>query len=218
MRTLAMFPVFVLLAYSLQPASAQTGTGTPGPNVNAARNPPIPQRLIPSHPKGPTGTLTTDKPRYAPGQPISLTFTVTNSTKKDAIYNFSTGQQCDFTATDAKGTNVWTWSHERMFTQVLTRLALAPGQKRVYKGVWEGQDAQGKPIKPGVYTLTARLTPNNGPAIVGGVAVNTDTDPNNMGMPTHTPAETGAIRAVDVTPPVMASVKITITAPTRHAK
>jgi hypothetical protein len=40
--------------------------------------------------------------------------------------------------------------------------------------------------------------------------VNPDPDPTNMGVTTNTPADTGAVRQVDVTSPVSASKQIAI--------
>lgn len=214
MKLPSLLPVGLLTLAAALPSWAQTGTGTPGPAVNSPQNRPMPQKILLPSGGDQTGKVTTDKPRYAPGQPVALAFTITNPTKKPAVYNFSTGQQFDFSVVGPKGAKVWTWSQGRMFTQALSRLTFAPGEKRVFRAVWNGRDAQGKPVTPGVYTVNARLTSNNGPAITGSLVVNTDTDPTNMGMPTRTPGETGAIRQVDVMPPVTASARILIQSPT----
>jgi hypothetical protein len=213
MRTIlmALIPACALVL-TAPPLWAQTAAGLPTPAINSPQNLPIPQKIILS-PGSQPGVITTDKPAYAPGQPITMKFTVSNTTKKSLDYNFATGQQYDFSVADTKGATVWTWSKGRMFTQALGRLSLAPGQKKVFSAVWNGRDAQGKAVSPGVYIINARLTSSNGPAITGSLLVNTDRDPNNMGMATRTPAETGAIRQVDVMPPITASKQITIGTP-----
>ncbi len=210
-----MLPLaFVCLAACLAalPAGAQTGAGTPGPSNNSPQNAPIPLKIVQPTPDQ-AGTLTADRDAYAPGQPVHLTFTVSNGSKKPVVYNFASGQQVDFTVNDPKGGSVWDWAKGRVFTQAITRLPLAPGGRIAFHAVWNGRDASGHVAAPGPYTLNARLTSNNGPAITGSVVVNNDTDPNNMGMPTRTPAENGVVRQVDVLPPVTASKTIIIGTP-----
>lgn len=156
------------------------------------------------------GRIITDRAKYRPGQPVHISFVVTNTTNKPVVYNFSTGRQYDITLVDAKGRTVWQSSRGVMFTQQLTRLSLKPGQHKTYALVWNGHPFGNHRLAPGVYTLNARMTSEDRPAVTGGVVVNTDRDPNNMGVPTKTPTETGAVRQVDVNPPVTATTTIVI--------
>ena len=111
---------------------------------------------------------------------------------------------------DTRGNTVWQWLARQEFPQALSRLSIAPGKSETFQASWNGLDTKGKPVAPGVYMVNARMTSNSGPAITGGFLVSTDTDPNNMGIPTKTPADTGAIRQVDVMPPVSATKTIII--------
>lgn len=81
---------------------------------------------------------------------------------------------------------------------------------QTFTAVWNGRNSQGSPFAAGTYTIKARLTSDNHPAVTGGVLVNIENDPNNMGIPTKTPADTGAIQQINVTPPVSASKTIVI--------
>ena len=137
-----------------------------------------------------------------------MTFTVVNTSGKPVTYNFSTGQRFDVTATNAAGTAVWNWAAGRRFSQNLASLSLPPGKSFVYRAVWNGRDLSGHPVPPGAYTLSAHLTSDNRPAITGGVIVNTDPDPTNLGVSTRTPAEAGTIRQVD--PAAQVSAKTTL--------
>jgi hypothetical protein len=214
MKKSTILSVFALTFGAVLPVFAQTDAGTPTVSPSAPLNRPIPQKLILPTGSDQIGNITTDRAAYKPGEPVAISFTVTNPTQKPAVYNFATGQQFDVTVLDPKGTMLWQWSHDRLFTQSLGRLSLGPGQKKTYAATWNGRDAQGKPVTPGVYTISARMTSNNGQAITGGVVVNNDTDPNNMGVPTRTPVDTGAIRQVDTMPQVTASKQIAIGVPT----
>ncbi len=206
-----MKPLFLLLtaalfAAPLLPASAQNDAGTPplSPNMTT----PLPQVLkLPGSTQ--PGTLTTQKSQYKPGQPVRMTLRVVNTSGKSVIYNFGSGQRFDIAAANAAGTQVWDWASGKLFTQNLSSLSVAPGKALVYNMVWNGRDASGHPVPPGVYTLSAHLTSDNQATITGGVIVNTDPDPNNLGVATRTPAESGTIR--QVAPAAQVSAKTTIT-------
>ena len=207
-----MKPVFFLFSAALLapltlPVVAQTGAGTPPLNPNAI--PQIPQTLKLSSPSEP-GTLTTPRAVYRSGQAVRMTFRVVNTSSKSVTYNFGSGQRFDITATNAAGTQVWNWAQGKLFTQNLSSLPVAPGKALTYNAVWNGRDASGHPLPPGVYTLSAHLVSDNQPAITGGVVVNTDPDPTNMGTPTRTPAESGSIRQVTPAPQVSAKTTVTI--------
>jgi hypothetical protein len=192
------------------PLLAQTDAGTPSLAPSAPLNRPIPQKLILPSSGGQTGVVTVNKDAYQPGQEVAISFTVANPTKKDVPYDFLTGQKFDMTVLDSKGTTLWQWSQNKKFTQGLSRLTLAPGRKLTYHAVWNGRDANGKPVPPGLYMINARLTSTSGTVITGGVLVNPDTDPTNLGVTTNTPADTGAVRQVNVMSPVSASKQIAI--------
>ena len=206
-----MKPVFFVLAaagmFAALPALAQTGAGTPPLNPNAI--PQIPQTLKVTPPAQPV-TLTTQHGTYKSGQPVRMTFQVVNTSGKAVTYNFGSGQRFDITAASAAGTQVWDSASGKLFTQNLSSLSVAPGKALVYHAVWNGRDASGRPLPPGVYTLSAHLTSDNQPAVTGGVVVNTDPDPTNMGIPTRTPADAGTIRQVAPAPPVSAKTTLTL--------
>jgi len=182
-----------LSTFMALPASAQTAAGTPPltPNVTTQ----LPQSLkLPGSAQ--PGTLTAQRASYKSGQDVRMTFKVVNASGKAVTYNFGSGQRFDTTATSAAGTQVWDWAAGKLFSQNLSSLSVAPGKALVYSAAWNGRDASGHPVPPGAYTLSAHLTSDNQPAIAGGVIVNTDPDPTNMGIPTRTPADSGAIRQV----------------------
>ena len=208
-----MKPVASLFAFTglcllaALPALAQTGAGTPPLNPNAIPQLPQTLKLTPS---AQPGTLTTPRDSYKAGQAVRMTFRVVNTSGKAVTYNFGSGQRFDIAATNAAGTQVWDWASGKLFTQNLSSLSVAPGKALVYNAVWNGRDASGHSLPPGVYTLSAHLTSDNQPAITGGVVVNTDPDPTNMGIPTRTPADSGTIRQVAPAPQVSAKTTVTI--------
>lgn len=207
-----MKPAFYLVSAALLtlgalPAFAQTDAGTPQINPNTNGSLPGALKVTPS---AQPGTLTAGKSSYKSGEKVKMTFRVTNTSGKSVTYNFSTGQRFDIAATRGKGLTVWNWAHNKLFTQNLASLSLLPGKSFVYTAAWNGRDLAGHPAAPGVYTLQAHLTSDNRPAITGGVVVNTDSDPTNMGHSTRTPADSGAIRQVAPAPQVSAKTTVTI--------
>ena len=195
----------VVFSFGVLPALAQTDAGTPPPTPNT--NAPLPDALKVTPPAQP-GALTVGKPQIKPGQSVRMTFQIVNTSGKAVIYNFSTGQRFDVTATNAAGTAVWSWAANKRFSQNLASLSLTPGKSFTYRAVWNGRDLSGRPVPPGAYTLSAHLTSDNLPSVTGGVVVNTAPDPTNMGEATRTPAEAGTIRQVD--PAAQVSAKATV--------
>ena len=199
------FPGLCLLA--ALPAFAQTGAGTPPLNPNAIPQLPQTLKLTPS---AQPGTLRTQRDVYKPGQAVRMTFQVANTSGKGVTYNFGSGQRFDVTATNAAGTQVWDWASGKLFTQNLSSLSVAPGHAPPPPAGGPPPPPAGHPLPPGVYTLSAHLASDNQSAVTGGVVVNTDPDPTNMGIPTRTPADSGTIRQVAPAPQVSAKTTITI--------
>ena len=77
-------------------------------------------------------TLTTDRPAYAPGDPITLTLTLRNTTSAPMTLEFSSAQRYDFTIEDARAP-VWRWSAAQTFAQMVGEETLAPGDSVVYR-------------------------------------------------------------------------------------
>lgn len=102
-------------------------------------------------------TVATDKLRYAPGDPITVTMAVMNRSGVAVTLNFSTGQRYDFTLKDSAGKVVWQWAAERMFTQVLGEETIVPGGELVYREQFTGR------LAPGSYRIVGTLVAMDGP-------------------------------------------------------
>lgn len=155
-------------------------------------------------------SLTANRRVYSLGEPADLTFKVTNTTKKPIRYDFASGQQVDFTVADSKGNTVWDSSGQKVSFRGITHLTLAPGKSQLYQMVWNQRDQQARPVPPGAYTVTAKLMALPRVEISGGLIVNTDSDPANIGAPTKSKSESGATIQQDVTPSVAAATQITV--------
>ncbi len=96
-----------------------------------------------------------DKKVYAAGQPISVILTATNTSKRGATLNFTSGQRFDFSVYKAGSSEtVYTWSASRMFLQATGSLTLKARQSQTYDA--NIGDEMGA-LQPGKYRLVARL-------------------------------------------------------------
>lgn len=102
-------------------------------------------------------TLTTDKPVYAPGEPIRIVFEVANHTAAPVTLDFASAQRFDLAIADESGAEVWRWSAGRMFAQMLGQEVLGPETGRLsYEATFAGA------LGPGRYRIEARLTDRSG--------------------------------------------------------
>lgn len=194
--------IFALAA----PAIAQSGPTDSAPGIHT---PAIRANKI-VLPQTPGAQLISNHAAYPLGQPVLLQFKITNTTKKPLRYDFASGQQAQFTVMDTKGDAVWDSTQHKVSFHGITHLVLAPGQSQVYTGAWNQRDLKDRPVPPGPYTVTASLIAMPRYEISGGLIVNTDRDPANLGMPMKGHAETGETIQQNVTPSVSASTQIKI--------
>jgi hypothetical protein len=102
------------------------------------------------------------------GDPVTatahFTFEVINQSPDPAIFTFPTTQQFDIDLIDQSGVLVKAWSDGQAFGNIVTTLAMAPGQTNTYSGDISLADRQGKQLN-GVYVARAFLTDSSGPTV-----------------------------------------------------
>jgi hypothetical protein len=92
--------------------------------------------------------LRATKAVYAQGEPLELSLEVVNRSPRSVTLGFRTSQRYDLLIQNAQGQDVWRWSAERMFAQMLGQEALAPnGGKLTYHVVMREK------LSPGSYTI-----------------------------------------------------------------
>ncbi|MBI3945884.1 MAG: hypothetical protein HY321_08190 [Armatimonadetes bacterium] len=101
-------------------------------------------------------SLRTSRETYRAGAPVEITLQVRNRSDRPLQLQFSSGRQHDFVAL-RDGREVWRWSHDRVFTQALTRLPLQPGETRTFTATWDQRDNAGNPVALGSYTVVGIL-------------------------------------------------------------
>jgi hypothetical protein len=99
-----------------------------------------------------------DKPAYSLGEKIAFQFALRNDSNQAITYKFSSSKQFDLWVTRG-GEESYRLSRNRMYAQVITYVALKPGETKTYCAQWDQKDIKGKQVGPGAYTIYAQLTP-----------------------------------------------------------
>ncbi len=110
-------------------------------------------------------TLTTDKPVYGTEDPVDLTFTITNTGKDDAKFEYATSQQYDFIVKRGD-TVIAKWSLGQPFSQGQFNLFLAAGKAFTFSTRWRQLDQDSRPVAPGVYEIVGISTEKGTPVAV----------------------------------------------------
>ena len=98
--------------------------------------------------------IRTDKRNYARGETVHVTLGLQNEGTMTRDYHFRTAQRFDLLV-ERDGRKIWQWSDDRLFAQVLSTLAIRPGDSRLFKAEWKQVDASGQPVPVGVYSIHA---------------------------------------------------------------
>lgn len=111
-------------------------------------------------------TLSTDKAVYGIDDPVDLIFTVANTGKGDAKFEYATNQQFDFLIKRGD-TLLAKYSLGRTFVQGdFPPLLLAPGQHFAFQARWLQKDQDNQLVPPGAYEIVGVSTEKAGPVSV----------------------------------------------------
>ena len=104
--------------------------------------------------------LRATKGAYAQGEPLDLTLEVVNRSPRPITLGFRTSQRYDLMIQNAQGQEVWRWSADRMFAQMLGQEVLSPnGGKLTYHVVVREKIPRGSYTVVGVVpAVDARLS------------------------------------------------------------
>ena len=93
--------------------------------------------------------LKASKAVYAAGEPLELTLQLVNHSRRPVTLQFRDSQRYDFLIRSAQGQEVWRWSANQMFAQLLGQETLSPdGGNLTYRVVVRATLGQGS------YTVT----------------------------------------------------------------
>ncbi len=106
---------------------------------------------------------------FGAGEPVEVAITVRNSGNSPASLTFSSGQRFDLLVRRPRGDEIWRWSHDKAFIQVIQTVSVRPNDTLTFKGSWDQRDYQGRRVDPGIYEIiafvTARVEGSERPAI-----------------------------------------------------
>ena len=108
---------------------------------------------------------TTDKDRYAAGEPIKVALKATNIVSRDAYLKYPSGQRFelklfrDGILRANIDQPVYTWSANKNFVMSVSHIRFKPGQSELYQGEIGSEMGD---LAPGLYRLEAQLTNSSG--------------------------------------------------------
>jgi len=82
-----------------------------------------------------------------------MTLTLLNRGSQPVRLLFATSQRYDFVVKDDAGNEVWRWSADQLFAQVLAEETLAPGGTLTFGETWDQRDNSGAQVAPGPYVI-----------------------------------------------------------------
>ncbi|MFN3648130.1 MAG: BsuPI-related putative proteinase inhibitor [Armatimonadota bacterium] len=88
---------------------------------------------------------------------VPIRLVVRNTGRQPLTVPFRSGQRFNIEVLQ-EGKLVWSWAHDRAFTQALTEMTLEPGQAQVFPVRWSLADNRGEVVQPGRYTVRGILT------------------------------------------------------------
>jgi hypothetical protein len=91
--------------------------------------------------------------RFAPGEPISMTLSLTNCGDKEVRLFYPDSQRYEFIVKDERAEEVWRWSQDENFTQAEGEETIEQGEDVTYTEVWDQRDQDGKRVSPGSYQI-----------------------------------------------------------------
>jgi len=144
-----------LLMAVLAAACGNGDEGEPSPTSTAVATP------TPTGPpfsfEGPVGIdLTTYGVFYEQGKQARFTILVAAS-EPITLYYRST-QRYEIVITDSEDKEVWRWSKDKGFGQVLEQVSLGANEWLTFDESWDQRDNDGQPVPTGNYTVTATST------------------------------------------------------------
>ncbi|MBI2201287.1 MAG: hypothetical protein HYU43_05030, partial [Armatimonadetes bacterium] len=95
---------------------------------------------------------------FGAGEPVEVTMTVRNTGGSPAALTFSSGQRFDLLVRRPRGDEIWRWSHDKAFIQVIQTMTIRPNETLTFKGSWDQRDYQGRRVDSGTYEIIAFVT------------------------------------------------------------
>ncbi len=92
---------------------------------------------------------------YAVGERVETIVTARNAGEGPLAITFSSGQGYDLLIRRPRGDEIWRWSNDKAFTQIVQTTTLKAGASVSFRGAWDQRDLQGRRVDPGTYEVVA---------------------------------------------------------------
>jgi hypothetical protein len=93
----------------------------------------------------------TDNDAYMLGEPVNVSITVTNNGPNTTLL-FPTSQLADFTITNETGQHIYHWSHDMVFSEIITGISINQSETiELLNDTWDQVDESGNSVTPGKY-------------------------------------------------------------------
>lgn len=91
---------------------------------------------------------------FLQGEVITVELALDNAGPTDLRLSFPSGQQFDLVLRQSDSAELWRWSSDKLFTQAVTHLQLAAGERHTDAVAWDqALSAGGVPLPAGDYRL-----------------------------------------------------------------
>ena len=90
------------------------------------------------------------------GDAVRFALHVTNDGARPVQFTFPSSQRYDFVVESETGAEVWRWSAGRAFLQVVSSVALEPGETWDFEADWEAGERAGRYVAVGRVTSQGR--------------------------------------------------------------
>jgi hypothetical protein len=95
------------------------------------------------------------KQTYKAGEPVPVSVGVTNTGSGPVSLTFNSGQRYDLVIRRPRGDEVWRWSYDKAFIQVIQTVKLQPQGSLAYTAAWDQKDFQARRVDAGSYEALA---------------------------------------------------------------
>jgi len=145
---LLLFSSLCLLMLACEEGSSTLSEGSSTPSPPSGEGSPLADLEI---------DLTVSDPAPQVGEPLEMTLTLRNAGSQPVQLLFSTSQRYDFLARNDAGEEVWRWSADMVFAQVLGEETLGPGGDLTFQETWDRQDNNGVQVAPARYDIEGSI-------------------------------------------------------------
>ncbi|MEX0765567.1 MAG: BsuPI-related putative proteinase inhibitor [bacterium] len=92
------------------------------------------------------------------GESVEVTITIRNAGANPVTLTFFSGQRFDLLVRRPRGDEIWRWSHDKAFIQVVQSIPIRSNEPMTLKASWDQRDYQGRRADLGAYEIIAFVT------------------------------------------------------------